>query len=95
MRATLDHESNNFLEFLKSDIERKMPSVRGEDLESTSIDVPRQSVVFEELLPPSQHTKVVAAQALLHVLALATKGLITVQQDEDYGPVILRLSVDV
>ncbi|MCJ1462950.1 hypothetical protein MMC07_001554 [Pseudocyphellaria aurata] len=95
MRATLDHESKNFLEFLKADIERKMPSVTGEDLESTSMRVSRQSVVFEDLLPPSQHTKVVAAQALHHVLALATKGLISVQQDEDYGPVILRLPVEV
>ena len=92
MRATLNHESNNFLEFLKADIERKLPRIGEEDQESTGVNVPPQSVIFEELLPPSQHTKVVAAQALHHVLALATKGLITVQQDLDYGPVILRLS---
>lgn len=95
MRATLDRESSNFLEFLKAEIERKMPRVGEEGQESTGIHVPQQSVVFEELLPPSQHTKVVAAQALLHVLALATKGLITVQQNLDYGPVTLGLSAGV
>lgn len=95
IRATLDHESSNFLEFLKAEIEQKMPRIEEEDRESTGVNVARPSVVFEELLPPSQHTKVVAAQALHHVLALATKGLITVQQDLDYGPVTLGLSAGV
>lgn len=47
------------------------------------------SVFFEELLAPTQNTKIVGAQALLHVLALATKGLIEVEQQEDYGPIKL------
>lgn len=95
IRATLNHESSNFLEFLKSDIERKLPRIGEEDQERIGVNLPRLSAVFEELLPPSQHTKVVAAQALHHVLALATKGLITIQQDLDYGPIILGLSVGV
>lgn len=95
MRATLDHESSNFLDFLKAEIERNMPRTGEEDQERTGVIVPRQSVVFEEILPPSQHTKVVAAQALHHVLALATKGLIIVHQDLDYGPVTLGLSAGV
>ncbi|MCJ1260411.1 hypothetical protein MMC22_000272 [Lobaria immixta] len=95
IRATLNHESSNFLEFLKADIERKLPRIGEEDQERIGVNLPRLSAVFEELLPPSQHTKVVAAQALHHVLALATKGLITIQQDLDYGPIILGLSVGV
>lgn len=91
MRATLDHESSNFLEFLKAEFERKMASVEEEGQESTGVNVLRNSIVLEELLPPSQHTKVVAAQALHHVLALATKGLIAVQQDLAYGPITLGL----
>lgn len=79
IRATLDHESNNFLEFLKFEIAGK-DSNEGE-----------RSVLFEELLPPPQHTNIVAAQALHHVLALATKGLIRVKQDEHYGPIALSL----
>lgn len=76
IRATLDHESNNFLEFLKFEIAGK----EGE-----------RSVLFEELLPPPQHTKIVAAQALHHVLALTTKGIIHVKQNDHYGPIALSL----
>lgn len=82
VRATLDHESNNFLEFLKFEIAGKDSGIENEE---------ERSVLFEELLPPPQHTNIVAAQALHHVLALATKGLIRVKQDEHYGPIALSL----
>lgn len=82
VRATLDHESNNFLEFLKFEIAGKASEIRDEE---------SRSVLFEELLPPPQHSNIVAAQALHHVLALATKGLIRVKQDEHYGPIALSL----
>lgn len=82
MRATLDQESNNFLEFVRTDI-----AAKGTDTE----EAPR-SVFFEDLLPASQHSKIVAAQAFHHMLALATKGFIDVQQDSAYGPISLGLS---
>ena len=91
IRATLDRESNNFLEFVKAEIAVRMPDIE-EDQETTRI---RKSVLFEELLPPSRHTKIVAAQALHHVLALATKGLINVEQHQEYGPITLGLSAGV
>lgn len=91
VKATLDHESNNFLEFVKAEIAVRVPGVE-EDQESTRI---RKTVLFEELLPPPRHTKIVAAQALHHVLALATKGLINVEQVQDYGPITLGLSAGV
>ncbi len=81
IRATLDHESNNFLEFLKFEIDGKTARIGEEE----------RSVLFEELLPPPQHSNIVAAQGLHHVLTLATKGLIGVQQDAAYGPIALRL----
>lgn len=88
IRATLDHESNNFLEFVKAEIAVRITGTE-EDRENTGI---RKSVLFDELLPPAQHTKIVAAQAFHHVLALATKGLINVEQDQDYGTISLALS---
>ncbi len=88
MRATLDQESGNFLDFVTSEITGR-PVAPGE--EEGTPGHRRESVLFEELLPPFQHTKIVAAQALHHVLALATKGLIHVRQDVAYGPITLRL----
>ena len=45
--------------------------------------------VFEELLPPMEYSRNVGAQAILHVLSLATKGLIRVEQEEAFGPIVM------
>ena len=96
MRATLDAESRNFLEFVRSELANRPPVVRGADAEAAEDElaggeegVRAKEMLFEELLPPARHPKIVAAQALLHVLALATKGLIAVSQTVDYGPIKL------
>jgi meiotic recombination protein REC8 len=79
MRSVLDAESGNFLEFVKAEIvKRKDEGVQVED-----------AIAFETLLPPDTNTAVVAAQGLLHCLALATKGLLSVSQDEDFGDIVL------
>lgn len=91
MRATLDQESRNFLDFVTSEITgRNMALSQAEEEPSEPTGLPN-AVLLEDLLPPSQHTKIVAAQALHHVLALATKGLLAVQQDMAYGQITLRL----
>lgn len=51
-----------------------------------------QNVTFEQLLPPEDHTKIVAAQGFLHILALATKGLIKVEQSEGYGDIRVAMA---
>ncbi|KAL9610666.1 MAG: hypothetical protein Q9167_004646 [Letrouitia subvulpina] len=92
MRAALDTESNNFLEYLRAEIRSKViPRVEEEDELAGEVPEP-EFISFEELLPPAENTKIVAAQALHHVLALATKGLINVQQREHYGPIHLGVS---
>ncbi len=89
MRATLDQESFNFLEFVKvgiADEQQRLPhEVEGERAREGS-------VVFEKLLPPTENSKVVAAQALLHTLALATKNLLKVEQAEAYGEIRMSLT---
>lgn len=82
IRATLDHENNSFLEFLKFVIERKDPGIWDEE---------ERSILFEELLPPPKHTSIVAALGLHNVLVLVTKDLIRVKQDEHNGPITLTL----
>ncbi|KAL8794824.1 MAG: hypothetical protein Q9195_002652 [Heterodermia aff. obscurata] len=90
MRATLDAESKNFLEFIRSELAIRPPVAEGEGAEEEGIGA-SGDILFEEMLPPGRHPKLVAAQALLHVLALATKGLITVSQRVDYGPIRLGI----
>ncbi|KAL8763177.1 MAG: hypothetical protein Q9184_000980 [Pyrenodesmia sp. 2 TL-2023] len=89
LRAALDTESSNFLEFIRAEISSKAAAAQeAEDPVLGGAVVPT-SVFFEELLPPDRNTKIVGAQGLLHVLALATKGLIQVGQQEHYGPIHL------
>jgi meiotic recombination protein REC8, fungi type len=74
LRATLDTEVENFLEFVRARVgERDAGGV----------------VEFETLLPPALHTRPVAAQAFLHVLTLASKGLLIVKQEIGYGPIVM------
>lgn len=89
LRAALDTESSNFLEFIKAEISSR--AAAGQEAEDPVLGgaVAPTSVFFEELLPPDRNTKIVGAQGLLHVLALATKGLIQVRQQEHYGPINL------
>jgi meiotic recombination protein REC8, fungi type len=91
VRATLDKESGNFLEFIKTEIIRRRMALGEEDVGRADPTGVQNAVLFENILLPSEHTKIVAAQALHHVLALATKGLINVQQNMAYGPIKLSL----
>lgn len=88
MRDTLDQEGSNFLEFLITEVwSRKnvADTVESEDASAGGI-------TFERLLPPQEHSKIVAAQGLLHVLALATKGIVKVEQHEGYGEIYIAVS---
>jgi meiotic recombination protein REC8 len=86
MKKTLDRESLNFLEFVKAAIESQQRE-DGNDEEPSTAEKQNGFVIFGDLLPPEKNTKIVAAQALIHTLSLATKNLITVQQDEGYGEI--------
>lgn len=81
LAATLEQEAFNFLGFLQTAIEEKRVDM--EDDEITR----EVRVTLEELLPSEHSNEVVAAQGFLHVLSLATKGLITVRQEEDFGAI--------
>ncbi|KAK2765035.1 hypothetical protein FQN54_008734 [Arachnomyces sp. PD_36] len=70
---TLDRESLNFLEFLCA---RSSEQQKGNDSNG-------KSVAFSSLLPPETNSRVVATQAFLHVLTLATKGAVRVSQEEN------------
>ncbi|KAI7656155.1 hypothetical protein KC318_g12583, partial [Hortaea werneckii] len=89
-RAALDSESTNFFSFVQAaiaeaDVARAAVALGDEEMEEMD-----GSVEFSTLLPPEHNTNIVAAQGLLHVLALGTKHLLNVQQDEAFGPIVLR-----
>ena len=94
VRDALDAEGINFLAFVHDGIQEKRKRLR-EELGVGFLQVEAAAdpgeVLFEELLPPLTNMRVVAAQALLHTLALATKGLLTVRQDEHFGEIGLRI----
>jgi meiotic recombination protein REC8 len=91
VRAALDGESANFLEFVKAgieelDLERDAAAPGDEEDENVF-----GCIDFDQLLPPLNNTRVVAAQGLLHVLALVTKNGLMAKQEEAFGPIGLRV----
>ncbi|KAI9817479.1 MAG: hypothetical protein M1827_001089 [Pycnora praestabilis] len=92
MKETLNRESFNFLEFLGAGVDKERYPADGDQDELAGEEPRRGFVLFRELLPPTENTKMVAAQALLHTLALATENLITVNQNEGYGDIRMELA---
>lgn len=90
--AALDSESRNFLDFLDAQIQAQAPTVEKQLQEG--VERPRRTATFEGLLPPGEHTKVVAAQAFMHVLTLASQNWVSVRQDEGFGDLELAIAVD-
>ncbi len=85
LKNTLENEAYNFLNFLETQIGERGMEVEDEDGQTIT------SITLDELLQPANNTKVVGAQAMLHVLALTTKGLILVEQKEAFGDIVMRV----
>lgn len=97
--STLDWESLNFLEFIKTNVQSQVgPGWSGSGEEPSQI-------AFSTILPPVKTSRAVATHGLMNVLTLATKGVLTLYQDpyEDesnarfgtryrYGEIHLRLA---
>lgn len=75
--ASLDRESLNFYEFIRENMSAAAPVLEDGDDEGSGSG----SVMFGDILPPSQTTRVVATQAFMNVLTLATEGWLVVHQD--------------
>ncbi|KIX93747.1 uncharacterized protein Z520_10653 [Fonsecaea multimorphosa CBS 102226] len=83
--ATLDTEADNFLSFVNTKIQEKAEE-QGVIEEGENAGQARK-IMLDELLPPSQHSQIVGAQALLHILALTTKGLLEVYQARGFADI--------
>lgn len=77
LSGILERESRNFLDFVSVRLEEKA--------EAQEHQGAVESITLEELLPPDQNTRVVASQAFLHLLTLATRGLLEIQQADIFA----------
>ncbi|KAJ6014431.1 hypothetical protein N7540_009022 [Penicillium herquei] len=91
----LDQEGLNFFDFIQNCVQMKENSGDSGD---------KPALAFSELLPPTQTSRAVATQGLMNVLTLATKGVLTVEQEPyrdagaevwgqryDYGEIFMRV----
>jgi hypothetical protein len=80
VKEALDRESGNFFEYVSNTISEKL----GDELLDDNIgDEAERFVTFEELFDPESNSAIVAAQAFYHVLSLATKNRVWVEQSVD------------
>jgi meiotic recombination protein REC8, fungi type len=89
-RAVLDSESINFLAFVQGAMEDAHASRNAARAGDEDDETLHDTIGFDVLLPPEQNTRIVAAQGLLHVLALGTKNMLQIEQEEAFGPIVMR-----
>ena len=85
-KSTLDQESLNFIEFMKTKMgtanDGKAGNAQSPNSNTSSPFATRLGqTTFASLLPPGSTTRAVATQALMNVLTLATKGVLHIHQD--------------
>lgn len=76
MRDALDREGQNFLGFLE-----RVAGEKGQIRGGAGDDDGRCWITFDDLFEREDKTRVAAAQAFHHVLSLATKGVIRIEQE--------------
>ncbi|GAA5904286.1 hypothetical protein JCM6882_003187 [Rhodosporidiobolus microsporus] len=74
--AALENDSYKFLNYA-----RRQRAVLAED----------DQLLFSDIVPVADTTANTAAQALYHLVTLATKGMVRVQQDEAYGEIAVDI----
>jgi hypothetical protein len=94
--STIQQESYNFLEYVSNDstctdlrYTRERIFHKHSDELSQDDDAAEESITFGDLVPRQTNDRFVAAQALSHVLLLASRGALKVSQGNAYGPIVL------
>ena len=80
MKDVMDRESKNFFDYVKNTIEEKSTDELGKDDDA---EPQQKTVTFEDLFVPEKNSCIVAAQAFYHILSLATKRKVWVEQHVD------------
>ncbi|KAL4960050.1 uncharacterized protein BDV14DRAFT_193269 [Aspergillus stella-maris] len=105
--SAMDQEGINFLDFLAAKIQSLKPTgaTTSEAVDGDLSASTDNEVKFSTLLPTRNTSPAVATQGLMHILALATKGLLRVRQDKyedqstqeygvkyEYGDIFVKLA---
>ncbi|KIW26721.1 uncharacterized protein PV07_06532 [Cladophialophora immunda] len=90
--ATLEKEAYNFLSFVHTKIQEKAEQQDVIEEEGSAREAGK--ITLDELLPPTQNSQIVGAQALLHVLALTTKGLLKVYQAKGFAAIEVSVVIE-
>jgi hypothetical protein len=86
VRDILAREAGNFFEYVLNTIPEKAGDELDDDEMEVGIPGQSMSVTFEELFDPRSNSQIVAAQAFYHVLTLATRSRVWVEQDGEMEP---------
>jgi meiotic recombination protein REC8 len=88
MNQAFERESFNFLDYVHHSAAQRNQTSAQDGSDQTDPQV-LSEVAFGGLLRPESNTKIVASQAFLHVLSLATKGLLTARQERNDGEIYI------
>lgn len=93
VKEAMARESMNFFDFVKNTILEADIDASEQNQEDGELarDLGAGEVSFAVLFPPESNTAMVASQAFHHILTLATKSLLGVQQDEVFGDIRMRV----
>jgi meiotic recombination protein REC8 len=97
VREALSAEGENFLTYVSNAITEKRTRVEARaadmsDVLQADATADIDEVLFEEILPSRENSRMIAAQGLLMVLALSTRGMLDVRQEEGFGEIGLSLT---
>ncbi len=84
--ATLEKESFNFLAFVPLSLSRTSLMLQYR-YAKRQVSMDTGELLFSDIVPIAATNRGTAAQALYHLLAVASKGLVKVKQDDAYGDV--------
>ena len=86
VRDILAQEAGNFFDYVLNTISEIAGHDLGDSEGPAAVAEKNKSVTFDELFDPTSNSRIVAAQAFYHVLSLATKNRVWVEQDGDMEP---------
>lgn len=97
VREALSAEGANFLDFVSEAIIEKRNAAQAQmdpmiEVEEAEATFRMDEITFEQLLPPTNNSKMIACQGLMMVLTLGTKGMLDVQQPKDLGDINIKLT---
>ncbi|KAI6248900.1 hypothetical protein HI914_02892 [Erysiphe necator] len=90
----LDRESINFFIFLR-DTYDKINEILVDNKEENSVRYDQKKLTFSKLIEPEKNSFIIAAQAFYHVLNLANKNVIQVEQENDKCQIGSRIDSEI